>query len=342
MRVYFEELPRHKRAGGIETACSELVEQMRRLDVSIIRSAETAWNFKDSLPDCVHIQGLWSPALAKRFLQWKLLNVPCVVSPHGMLETWALAHKFLRKKIAWWLYQKPILNRSAALHATSETEARQFQRLGLKAKVFTIPWGVTTTASNSLQGNLSQVARTAIFAGRLCPVKGLPMLFEAWKNVRPHGWNLKIIGPDEGGYRATLESMVRDAGIEKSVSFLGEFTKAELQTACLQADLFVLPSHSENFGMVVGEALALGLPVLTTRATPWKRIADTKCGWWVPPTVEELTSALREATSTSSGDLRAMGVTGAELVRREYSWEAAVQKFHDLYKSLSVTSPRRS
>lgn len=337
MKVYFEELSRPKRAGGIEAACSQLAEQMRSREVVVLRSAETAWNMSGPLPDCIHIQGLWSPSLAKRFWKWKRLNVPCVISPHGMLEAWALSHKFWRKKFAWYLYQKAILNDAEVLHATSESEARQFERLGLTARAVVIPWGIQMPQEQMRQKR-EQSHRIAIFAGRLCPVKGLPMLIEAWKRVLPQGWRLKIIGPDENDYRANLEELVSTAGLVESITFEGEFSRSELQAAGSEAELFVLPSHSENFGMVVGEALAMGLPVLTTNATPWKRIADTKCGWWVPPQVDAITAALRQATSTSACELRAMGAIGSALVRDEFSWNTTTSKFLDLFES--VVNPK--
>lgn len=334
VEVYFEELAPHKRAGGIETACTELTSRLSQLDVSITRSADSAWN-KPSLPGCVHIQGLWSPTLAKNFWRWRKLGVPCVVSPHGMLTSWALEHKYFRKKIAWHLYQKSILNRAAVLHATSVTEAEQFAKLGLKTQTYIIPWGVTIPAVDVSKNGHSPTVRTAVFAGRLCPIKGLPMLFDAWQRVRPVDWKLRVIGPDEAGYRASLESIVREKGIDSSVTFEGAFSKADLQRACLDADLFVLPSYSENFGLVVGEALAVGTPVLTTCGTPWQRIADTNCGWWVPPTTEAIVPALQAATAMSSGQLRQMGSIGAALVRKEFSWDVTVEKFRDMYTQLA-------
>ncbi len=337
MKIYFEELAKHKRAGGIESACSQLVDQMLTRNVTIVRSAKESWNSAGSLPDCVHIQGLWSPSLAKRFWRWKKLGVPCVVSPHGMLEPWALSHKFWRKKVAWWIYQKTILNRADAVHATSVAEAIQFGKLGLTSRHCVIPWGVPSSAK-SLPAKKARQQRTAIFAGRLCPVKGLPMLIEAWKRVQPADWQLQIVGPDESNYRAVLEGLVAANDLSQVIRFEGEFSRQQLKAACQQADLFVLPSYSENFGMVVGEALALGLPVLTTNATPWQRIAETKCGWWVSPSVDAITSALREATTTAPSELQAMGAIGAELIKREFSWDIAANKFRDLYASLACSA----
>lgn len=343
MRVLFEELSAPKRAGGIDTACTELARQLPAFGISVGRSgAADELSGVDREPDCVHFQGIWSPLLAKRFWRWKMRGIPCIVSPHGMLSDWALEHKPWRKKLAWWLYQRRILNLAFAVHVTSDQEAIQISNLNVRTSVVTIPWGVKIPhfeARNTVStpdGN-----RTAVFAGRLCPIKGLPMLFKAWQQVKPNGWKLRIIGPDEAGYRSQLEAIVRELGIEKTVHFEGALEMAKLQEAMADADLFILPSYSENFGMVVGEALALGLPVLTTTGTPWNSIDDFNCGWWVLPTADCLAAALREATSLPSANLKKMGADGREMVLRNCRWSTCVQSFADLYAKAARVSPRK-
>jgi hypothetical protein len=118
--------------------------------------------------------------------------------------------------------------------------------------------------------------RTALFIGRIYPVKGLPMLIEAWARVQPSGWRLEIAGPDEAKHQAEVEHAVAAASLSEVVSFIGPVYGSAKRSALFNADLLVLPSHSESFGMVVAEALAHGLPVLTTTATPWSGAAATR------------------------------------------------------------------
>ena len=319
MKVHFEELAAPQRAGGIEAVTRELVTHLSALGVKVSRSSESE---AAGLPDCVHVHGIWSPRLAGKFNAWCQRGVPCVVSPHGMLEPWALSHKWLKKKIAWHVYQKRWLNRAAMLHGTSECEVRQFKTLGLKPPTVLVPWGVELPPQNWKSEVRSQksVIRTALFVARIQSKKGLPMLVEAWAKVRPAGWKMKIVGPDEAGHRAEVESIIRTTKTETDFEFTGPLQGAALRAAYESASLFILPSYSENFGMAIAEALAAGVPVITTKGTPWEELVSRRCGWWVEINVGSLTAALREAMALTDAERQAMGERGRKLVEENYAW----------------------
>jgi len=179
--------------------------------------------------------------------------------------------------------------------------------------------------------------KTALFLGRIYPVKGLSMLIQAWGRVRPKGWNLQIAGPDEAGHRAHLEEAVTDSGLDAVVSFLGPIDGDRKQSTLFDANLLVLPSHSESFGMVIAEALAHGLPVLTTTGAPWPMLQEYSCGWWVDATVDGLTEGLRQATSQEAETLQAMGARGRELVAAEFAWGSVARQFMATYEGLMTT-----
>jgi glycosyltransferase involved in cell wall biosynthesis len=173
-----------------------------------------------------------------------------------------------------------------------------------------------------------------VFLGRIYPVKGLPMLVAAWARARPAGWRLLIAGPDEAGHRREVEACVAAAGLSDVVSFAGPVW-GEAKTALLRdADLFVLPSHSESFGMALAEALAHGLPVLTTTAVPWPMLEARGCGWRAEPTVEALADALATASACDGPTLSAMGQAGRALVAAEFGWGRAAAAFAALYAEL--------
>ena len=134
-------------------------------------------------------------------------------------------------------------------------------------------------------------------------------------------WILRIAGPDEAGHQKQVERAVSAAGLGEVVSFTGPIEPHMKKSAFLDADLFVLPTHSESFGMVVAEALAHGLPVLTTTAAPWSILRERGCGWSVDATVDGITEGLRQATSLDAEALRAMGTKGRTLVVAEVQLE---------------------
>jgi len=291
-------------------------------------------------PDVLHDNGIWlhhnhrlAEIAAKR-------GLPRMVSTRGMLEPWAMNHKRSKKRVAWWLYQRRDLKRARCHHTTAEAEASNLQRLGLGVPVCVIPNGVdvpevgriAATAEVSKAGGGEK--KKALFLGRIYPVKGLPMLIEAWARVRPHGWILQIAGPDEAGHRAEVEQAVRAAGLNEIISFVGPLEGQAKRSALFAANLFVLPTYSESFGMAIAEALAHGLPVLTTTGAPWPMLPERGCGWWVEPTVDGIAEGLRLATSLGSTALNAMGAKGRELVAAEFSWERVAKQFVSMYENV--------
>jgi glycosyltransferase involved in cell wall biosynthesis len=284
-------------------------------------------------PDILHDNGMWLPhnhRLAALALRGNFLRV---VSTRGMLEPWAIDHKKLKKKLAWWLYQRRDLCRASFHHATAPAEGRHLQQLKLGVPVGVIANGVDEAHVERAHRDRAEI-RTALFLGRLHPIKGLSLLLDAWARLRPPGWQLQIAGPDEIGYRAELEGKVAAASLSRVVHFLGPLDGAAKESAFSNADLFVLPSFSESFGMAIGEALARGIPVLTTTGAPWPMMARCGCGWSVPPTVEGIMEGLRQATSLDPIELAAMGEKGRRLVRREFAWSSVAEQFMMTYESL--------
>jgi len=160
------------------------------------------------------------------------------------------------------------------------------------------------------------------------------MLIEAWARVRPPGWQLMIAGPDQAEHKAEVAHAVAASGLSEVVSFVGPVYGPAKQSALFNADLFVLPSHSESFGMVVAEALAHGVPVLTTTATPWSVLPQRACGWCVDASAVGIAEGLRHATSQPPETLRAMGERGRELVAAEFGWEQVAKRFARIYQDL--------
>src|SRR5262249_55839458 len=114
--------------------------------------------------------------------------------------------------------------------------------------------------------------------------------------------------------------LIHNFGLQHHVRFLGELWGEAKSRAFLESDLFILPSFSENFGLVIAEALAHGLPVITTQATPWQELREHSCGWWVEVGIEPLAQGLQAALATPIATLREMGRRGRSLVGDKYRW----------------------
>jgi len=294
-------------------------------------------------PDLLHVHGLWHPCVHAAMNVARQRRLPVMLSPHGMLTPWSLQFRRWKKRLAWMLYQRADLRSATAFHVTSTDEADDIRRLGLRQPVSVIPLGVDLPAVRLPEVPADRNrTRTVLFLSRIHPKKGLLGLADAWAQARQPGWRIVIAGPDEGGHRAQVERRFHEAGAGDSVCFAGPAYGEARDALYRAADLFILPSHSENFGLVVPEALACGIPVITTRATPWVELERQGCGWWVDPTVEALTGALRQALALSDAERRTMGERGRDLVAAHYTWEAVAQQVSSNYAAwLHAASSRR-
>ena len=158
------------------------------------------------------------------------------------------------------------------------------------------------------------------------------MLVRSWAEVGPADWRLVIAGPDDNGHRRELELLADSLGIRDSVEFRGPAYEAEKWSLLANADLFVLPSFTENFGIVVAEAMAAGVPVITTTGTPWSMLQEHAVGWWVAPTVPAITIALRAALASPAADLAAMGQRAHARAAREFTWKQIAHSLHAAYR----------
>lgn len=283
----------------------------------------------------IHDNGLWGH---NNYLAWcaaRIAGVPYVLSPRGMIEPWALNHKAWKKRIALALYQRRILEDAALFFATAPAEYDSIRRAGLKGPVAIVPNGIDDIDPDP--GILTEVpkdrqrTRTALFLSRIQQKKGLINLLHAWAKVEKRGWQLRLAGPDEGGHLHEIMQTVRDLGLTDCVQYVGSVSGEEKRRVYREADVFVLPTFSENFGVVVAEALAFGVPVITTKGAPWRDIETHGCGWWIDIGVDPLIGALNQAITLSDNERRVMGQRGREYIRR-YDWNDIADKTIAAYR----------
>jgi len=301
-------------------------------------------------PDVVHSHGLWLDTGRQAKKISRKVNVPYIVSPCGMLQENALKRSAWKKTLAWYAFQKEVLLSATALHAKSDTEASGIERIFSKStiKVISNPIEKPPVKHRSKENSedkklrryifeetrITSSHKIVLFLGRIHPVKGLERLIQAWAIIAEKltDWRLFIVGPDENGYQAELESkMTSDIG--ETIKFKGPIWGEKRWGAYQAADLLAAPSDFENFGQSIAEALAVGLPVVTTTGTPWKELNDKRCGWWVEPSPESLAAALEEAMRLSDAERRDKGNIGKQIVQRFFP-EVIAREMCALYESL--------
>ncbi len=174
-----------------------------------------------------------------------------------------------------------------------------------------------------------------VFLSRIHPKKGIVNLLQAWKNAKlPKNWKLLLIGPDEKSHSVEVNQEIERLGLRQDVSLVGNVDDSEKWKWLFNGDLFVLPSFSENFGIVIAEAMLAGLPVITTTKTPWQVLRREKMGWWVEPNVDDLTTALVEASLLSTEQRREYGTRCKLYAQQHFSWDNAAKKMNEAYRWL--------
>jgi glycosyltransferase involved in cell wall biosynthesis len=292
-----------------------------------------AQQMKTGAVDVVHNHSLWM--LPNVYPGWvtKGRKVPYVVSPRGTLSEWAMSSGSKIKRVFWPLIQKPSITHAACFHATAESEYEDIRRMGFKQPVAIIPNGIDLPEYQKKMDRNHR--RTLLFLGRLHPVKGIDFLLRAWKilqDLYPE-WDLRIVGPDNTDNAVALKAMANQLELRR-VEFSGAIYGAAKFDAYRAADLYVLPTHSENFGMTVAEALACATPVVVSQGAPWSGLEQNGAGWWPEIGYEPLLSVLQSAMSLSSAELDTMGENGRRWVQNDFSWASIGHNMQATYRWL--------
>ena len=329
-----------KRTDGQSVVLASRVRHVQEAEAGWGGFRRCSWLWRQSQGaemDIVHSHGLWTDVNRLAGDIARRRGLPHVLAPCGMLAPGALHHHGWKKVPVRFWFQDRALREAQCLHAKSPKECEDLRRFGLRNSVAIIPNPVSAPPlgagqKSAASGRRSVVPssaqrRTVLFLGRLHPVKGLARLVNAWaqiqntvvsgqRSVSFSNWQLVLAGPDEGGYRRGLESLVAELGCGNNVVFAGQLDHRQKWAALAAADLFVMPSDFENFGTAIVEAMLTGLPVVTTTGTPWKELPAEGVGWCVSPAVDALSGALREALAMPEENRQSMGQRAADFAKR--------------------------
>lgn len=287
-------------------------------------------------PDVIHINGCWTPscALLQRWAQ--MLGYKVALTPHGMLEPWIMArHYYTRKLPALWFYQKSAIIKADYLHATAESEKQNLLNLGWNKQIAVIANGVDV--ENIEMKSTWKRNKEILFLSRIHVKKGLNFLIEAIAKLKAQmqGYVVRIAGEGDEVYINELRTLITQLGVNDIIHFEGGVYGNRKWDLFRQADLFVLPTHSENFGIVVAEALACGTPVITTTGTPWSELKSEQCGWWTEIGTKGTVQALKDFLALEEEVLEKMGRNGRRLVEKKYSERKVAEQFVELYKKMT-------
>lgn len=284
--------------------------------------------------DLYHANGLWTCPTHFTAEIAKKQNKPCVIAPHGMLYPQALQVSAWKKKIVSTVFQRKDLETASCLQATCMAELEHIRAFGLNNPVAVIPNGLVIDDSLEIRKTSNSVRRFA-FVGRLNRIKNVDLLLSAWSKLgdKTRNCELLIIGDGDTAYKKELEEFAT-ANKLNNVRFLGFIMGKDLQKLVHSIDFQILPSKSENFGMVVPEALIQGVPVIASKGTPWSDLETFDCGWWVDNDIDTLISTLLIAINLSEQDRLGMGERGRTLVLRHYSIKSVSLRMKQLYEWL--------
>ena len=284
----------------------------------------------------VHIQNIWDLALHWVAKECKKQNVPYVISPRGMLEPWSMNQKKIKKELAMAIYQWSDLQNASCIHTTAISEMEHVRALGVKCPIAVIPNGINVSDYEERKYDIKKnEKKRMLFLSRIHPKKGIDLLLKAWSQLSSHlteKWELVIAGEGGGDYTIDdLKALIAKDYSAMNVVVAGPQYGEDKTKMYQSADLFVLPTHSENFGMVIAEAMCCGVPVITTTGTPWVDIREKNLGWYIELSVDNLKETFVEAMNLSDIDLHERGKRSREYILNEYSIESIAHKYKSLY-----------
>ncbi|MEA5570396.1 glycosyltransferase [Calothrix sp. UHCC 0171] len=304
----------------------------------------TRWLYKHvSDYDLVHTNALFSYPVLPAHWACQMRGVPYMMTPHGMLEPWALAYKADKKRLYFSFLEKPALERASAIQMLASSEAKSITQLNCKTPIYIIPNGIhhhdfVPLSNPAIFWNefpQTRDRKLIIFLGRIDPKKGLDLLANAFKQVR-HQFpdsHLIIAGPDNTGFLETVRGYFDEVGCLDAVTFTGMLTGAIKYAALAAADIYIAPSYSEGFSVSVLEGMASGLPCIITTGCNFPEAGEAEAAYIVDISPDSITDALIACLSNPQQS-KLMGDRARKLILEEYTWNRIAANLIQVYQSI--------
>jgi glycosyltransferase involved in cell wall biosynthesis len=292
--------------------------------------------------DVVHTQAIFSTPTPISLLWAKLFKKPTLLSPRGSFCDWGLNQGSLFKPLWINLLIKPF-NSNIYWHATCQQEKDDILKLFPNAKVFIIPNGIDVNSFSSVNffdkeyyakkftETDKSPSKIIVSMGRLHMVKGFDILINAFLIVlNTYNNAILLIAGKDVGEKDNLDKLIKENNLSSQVFFVGELSGQDKIDFLANADIFVLPSHTENFGNVYVESLAAGTPIVASKNTPWQDVEAVDCGKWVANTVKDTANAMLELLGK---DRELIRVNSKEFAKK-YDWKNIAAQFKELFAEM--------
>lgn len=296
--------------------------------------------------DIVHLNGVWPPLNSVVAIYALIKGKKIIVTPHANLmpgDIKKTPFKKIKKMIAWNLYIK-FWAKKSCFHVTAENEFKAIKDIWHKGKIVQLPNGINVSEFSTLPtidiiiNKFPELKNKKIllFLSRIYRNKGLSLLAHAWGTLASDfpDWHLLIVGQGDNKHWLEIEAILNNYNMSNRYTYAGHLDGKLRLSAYNAANLFVLPTYWENFGIVIAEALMANTPVITTTKAPWDEIVTKKCGWIIEPDQKELIDKLKIAMSLPSEELKKMGALGAEFVMKNYDWKSIAVKMRKYYEQI--------
>ena len=304
----------------------------------------TKWLFQHVTDyDLVHTNAVFSYPVLPAHWACQFHKVPYIMTPHGMLEPWAMAYKAEKKRLYYDLLEKPALKKAAAIQITGSPEAKSIKSYGIETPMIFVANGIHRNDCETLANPevfYQEFPHTRnktliIFLARIDPKKGLDLLAKAFSQVYAQFPQSHVIiaGPDNTGFLPTVQNYFAEAGCLESVTFTGMLTGAIKYAALAAASVYVAPSYSEGFSMSVLEGMAAGLPCVITTGCNFPEAGLAKAAYIVKVDAKEIAQQLIYCLKNPQL-AKETGDRAHQLIMQQYTWERIALNLQNAYEAI--------